>query len=247
MKQEALSGEEAQMLSHPPPLGLGELDAEGVWEDSVWACREVADNRDDVMGKERPLLQRCSGLTPSLADKQFWTFCLLAVMWSFQRVTCFSLDVASPVVNQPDKMTVLTFCLCCHLHAQNIILKSRHSVFHYPEKESRLPAEVFPVCPSRYVHDSIPKDFFLTSPIITCTSGSTKIWQFQQRFLLQEILMGIADSNLTPGHGACVLDISGQTCTMWMESREWCWFSPFGKSIPLCSLSVCQHKACHGT
>lgn len=30
MKQEALSREEAQMLSHPSPLGLGELDAEGV-------------------------------------------------------------------------------------------------------------------------------------------------------------------------------------------------------------------------
>lgn len=29
MKQETLS-KEAQMLSHPPPLGLGELDAEGV-------------------------------------------------------------------------------------------------------------------------------------------------------------------------------------------------------------------------
>lgn len=48
MKQETLS-KEAQMLSHPPPLGLGELDAEGLWEAWLWACREVADNRDDVM------------------------------------------------------------------------------------------------------------------------------------------------------------------------------------------------------
>lgn len=39
------------------------------------------------------------------------------------------------------------------------------------------------------------RSFFLTSPVITHTSGSTKIEQSQQRLLLQDELMRSAGSN----------------------------------------------------
>lgn len=190
-------------------------------------------------GKER---QMCSGLIPSAAEKQFWSFSLLVVMWSFQRLTYFSLDIASLILHQPDKMTTLTFCLCCQLHTWSI----RRAVFCYPEKWATLPARVCPVCQSTYLHECIPtRIFFLTSPIITHTPGSTKIWQCQQRFLLQEMLMGTAGFNFTPDPGACGLDISGQACTTWSQGNGTGLAHLRDLSHHL--LYVCQHKASCGS
>lgn len=147
------------------------------------------------MGKERPLLQRCSVLIASTVEKLFWSFCLSAVMWSFQRITYYSLDIASLILYQPDKMTSLTFCPYCHLHAQNTILEGRHSVFCYTEKWARLPAKVCLVCQSRYVHGCILEDFFpdicsnysyfrkhqdtavpAKIPIARSTNGNCRLW-----------------------------------------------------------------------
>lgn len=144
-------------------------------------------------------------------------------------------------------MTLQTFCACCHLQ-KKVIPKSRHSVLSFsPRKMSEAPCKcVCPACHGGLCMVVSTRSFFLTSPVITHTSGSTKIEQSQQRLLLQDELMRSPGSNFTPDQGACGFDISGQTCTLWMKSREWYRLGPFGISVPLCSFCICQHKALHG-
>lgn len=144
-------------------------------------------------------------------------------------------------------MILWTFCMCCHLKKKSSQKADIQCFLFYPKKWARLPANVCAQCVRAGLCVVVStRSFFLTSPAITHTSGSTKIEQFQQRLLLQDKLMKTAGSNFTSDQGACGFDISGQACTMWMKSREWYWLSPFGISVPLRSLCICQHKALHG-